>query len=315
MTATAQAKPAQNLRVLNKQSDAIAKTDLFKVDPRIIVEEDGFNTRGLFCDDYWEQEDVKEGIQALAEAYRAGEFVPPIVVQVVNGKVIVRDGHRRRRGMLLAIEQGADLQRVEVIENKGDEIAQTALIVTSNSNEKLTPIERAAVYARLESYGLSDKQISEKVGKSAEHVRKTREMNAFPIELKKLIQAKVVSATLAQQLFDEHGTKAIEIIKANAGEGEQTEKATKKVTAKSVTKAPRFTKKVVSHMSSSLRSLTADLDKARIDDNGKYRLELDVQQMEELLALKEMLDEIPAEEEQDKAKEVEPKEEQQSLAI
>ena len=309
---TAQAKPAQNLRVLNKQSDDVAKTDLFKVDPRIILEEDGFNTRGLFCEDYWEQEDVKEGIQSLANAYRSGAFVQPIVVQVVDGKIIVRDGHRRRRGMLLAIEQGADLQRVEVIEHKGDEVSQAALIVTSNSNLKLTPVERAAVYARMESYGLSDKQIAEEVGKSAEHVRKTREINAFPIELKKLIQTKVVSATLAQQLFDEHGTKAIDIIKAQAGESEQSEKTPKKVTAKSVAKTPRFTKKVVSHMSSSLRSLTADLDKARIDDNGKYHLELGVDQMEELLALKEMLAEIP---EEAKEKQKEPQKEQQSLSI
>lgn len=292
---TTQTKKAQTLRLLNKDNDAIAKTDLFKIDPRIIKEEPGFNTRGMFCDDYWEREEVKEGIQVLANAYANGEFVPPIVVKVVDGEVFTRDGHRRHRGMILAISQGADIEKVDVIENKGDEVDQTALIVTTNNGEPLSPVERAAVYARLQSYGLSDKKIADKVGKSAEHVRRTREMDMFPLNLKKLIQDKVVSATLAQKLFDEHGTDAVSIIIKQAGEGEDSEKAPKKVTAKSVAKKPRYTKKVVTHMSSSLRSLTADLDKALIDGDGKYRLTLDVDQMKELVALKEVLDEIPFE--------------------
>jgi ParB/RepB/Spo0J family partition protein len=292
---TTNTKKAQTLRVLNKDNNSIAKTDLFKIDPRIIKEEPGFNTRGLFCDDYWEREEVKEGIQALANAYIKGQFVPPIVVKVVDGEVFVRDGHRRKRGMLQAISQGANIQKVDVIENKGDEVDQTALIVTSNSGEPLSPVERAAVYARLQSYGLSDKEIADKVGKSAEHVRKTREIDMFPLNLKKLIQDKVVSATLAQKLFDEHGTDAVSMIKEQVEEGKDSNNAPKKVTARTVTKTPRYTKKVVTHMSTSLRSLTADLDKARIDGDGKYRIALDVDQMKELVALKELLDEIPLE--------------------
>jgi ParB family chromosome partitioning protein len=292
---TTNTKKAQTLRVLNKDNDSIAKTDLFKIDPRIIKEEPGFNTRGLFCDDYWEREEVKEGIQALANAYIKGEFVPPIVVKVVDGEVFVRDGHRRKRGMLQAISQGANIQKVDVIENKGDEVDQTALIVTSNSGEPLSPVERAAVYARLQSYGLSDKEIADKVGKSAEHVRKTREIDMFPLNLKKLIQDKVVSATLAQKLFDEHGTDAVSMIKEQVEESKDSDNARKKVTARTVAKTPRYTKKVVTHMSTSLRSLTADLDKALIDGDGKYRIALDVDQMKELVALKELLDEIPLE--------------------
>jgi hypothetical protein len=84
----------------------------------LLLEEEGFNTRGAFCENYYERPDIKAGIRVLADAYKRGDYVPPIIVKVIDGKVYVREGHRRRRAILLAIEEGADIQFVQVVEHK-----------------------------------------------------------------------------------------------------------------------------------------------------------------------------------------------------
>lgn len=125
----------------------------------------------------------------------------------------VREGHRRRRAILLAIEEGADIQFVQVVEHKGDEAEQSLLIATSNDGLPLSPLERAVIYARLANWGWSDQMIAQRVGRSAEHVRIARALLEMPLELKRMIQEGSVAATYAQELYNEHGTNAVEILK------------------------------------------------------------------------------------------------------
>ncbi|WP_228155560.1 hypothetical protein [Klebsiella pneumoniae] len=150
------------------------KRDGFTISPQLLLEEEGFNTRGAFCENYYERPDIKAGIRVLADAYKRGDYVPPIIVKVIDGKVYVREGHRRRRAILLAIEEGADIQFVQVVEHKGDEAEQSLLIATSNDGLPLSPLERAVIYARLANWGWSDQMIAQRVGRSAEHVRIAR---------------------------------------------------------------------------------------------------------------------------------------------
>ncbi|MDV5468984.1 hypothetical protein [Klebsiella pneumoniae] len=160
----------------------------------------GFNTRGAFCEDYYERPDIKAGIRVLADAYKRGDYVPPIIVKVIDGKVYVREGHRRRRAILLAIEEGADIQFVQVVEHKGDEAEQSLLIATSNDGLPLSPLERAVIYARLANWGWSDQMIAQRVGRSAEHVRIARALE-MPLELETDDSGRPVAATYAQELL------------------------------------------------------------------------------------------------------------------
>ncbi|HBU0563312.1 TPA: hypothetical protein MCP53_002799 [Klebsiella pneumoniae] len=119
--------------------EELKKGDGFTISPQLLLEEEGFNTRGAFCENYYERPDIKAGIRVLADAYKRGDYVPPIIVKVIDGKVYVREGHRRRRAILLAIEEGADIQFVQVVEHKGDEAEQSLLIATSNDGLPLSP--------------------------------------------------------------------------------------------------------------------------------------------------------------------------------
>lgn len=232
----------------------------------------------------------------LADAYKRGDYVPPIIVKVIDGKVYVREGHRRRRAIMLAIEEGADIKLVQVVEHKGDEAEQNLLIATSNDGLPLSPLERAVIYARLANWGWSDQLIAQRVGRSAEHVRIARALLEMPLELKRMIQEGSVAATYAQELYNEHGTNAVEILKkameeqANGNDGKT---APKKLTKKSVEKGPRLGKKVVEAMRRGVSSITSRLDKIKPNDDGEtFTLILSREDVDALQALKAKLAEL-----------------------
>mgnify|MGYP003624756473 CR=1 FL=1 len=290
-------KVINSLKALNASTakEDVSKNDIYALAPHMIEEEEGFNSRGAFCDDYWEREDVKAEIASLADAYKRGDFVPPMIVKFVDGRAFVREGHRRLRALNLAIEQGAEIQKIQVLEHRGDEAEQTALILTANNGKPLTALEKAVVYGRLSSWGWSDKQIGDKVGLTSEKIRQDRALLELPLELKKMIQADVISASYGAELFAEHGTKAIDIINAAMVDNDSTdnapqteEKKTKRITRKQVEKGPRMTKKVVKSMHQSLQGLSAGLGDAVPEGEG-YALKISKEVYEQLMELQETL--------------------------
>lgn len=190
----------------------IRRGDGWQVDPLLLIEEEDFNPRGAFAQDYWNRPDVVAHIRGFADAYKAGRFVPPIVVVVRNGDILVRDGAHRRRGAVLAIEEGAELALVQVTEFKGDEAEQAKLVLTAADGRSLAPLERAVQYGKLVGWGWSIARIAKEANKTAEHVRTTLPLLDLPIDLKRLIAEDVIKATLAMSLYNEHGTKALDLV-------------------------------------------------------------------------------------------------------
>ncbi|MGU5651278.1 hypothetical protein ACV1DG_22970 [Aeromonas hydrophila] len=216
----------------------VSRSDLYMINPTRIREEEGFNARGAFCEgDYYERPEVKARIRMFAEAYKRGDHIDPIVVKVIDGEIFVREGHRRLRGLHLAISEGTDIKRTPVFEHKGDEAEQALLVVTSNSGEPLTRLERAVIFARLSSWGWSDQKIATHAGNlHAESVRQDRALLNMPIELKRMVQEGIVAATYAQELFNEHGTKAVEILKNAQAEQSSDNAGKPDATPKKLTK-------------------------------------------------------------------------------
>ena len=68
---------AKNLKDMaaNKEMPEVKKNDLYKIDPTVIKEEQGFNLR-----DYAHPE-VKQHIENLTETILSGGYIPPIVVR------------------------------------------------------------------------------------------------------------------------------------------------------------------------------------------------------------------------------------------
>jgi len=273
-----------NMTVLNRVSQDVSRSDLFSVSPDMLTEEKGFNVRGVFDEAYFEQPEVEEHIRGLADSYKAGRYVPPIVVQVRDGIPYIRDGMHRRRALMLAISEGAEIKRVQVLEHHGDEAQQTLLLATSNDGRPLSPMERAVIYDRLDKWGWTTQEIASSVRRTVKHVSQTLALLDMPIELKRMVQRNEIAATQAAELFRQHGDDAVSMINKAR---ENTDKG--KVTKKDIVQVPRMTKKVQQAVRTHLGTVTARLAATEADDTGSVTLVLDADEAQEMLELRGML--------------------------
>lgn len=268
-----------NIQSLRKLSDT-NKTDIkrgnaYTIDPRVLVIEPGFNVRGAFTEKYWEQEKVKAHIEGFAKSYTDGLFVPPIVIQVRDGVPLVRDGEHRVRGAMLAIGRGVPLEKVDVVESSGDELAQLTTLSHGNSGLKWSAVEKAVIYGRYRAYGCTVEHIAELHKCSVAHIYQQLTILDMPLELKRMIQAGEVSATEAIRQFAEHGTGALEMFRGVQKQPGQ------RVTPSQVTKRPPA--KVVRQVVSILNTATIPV---REVEEG-YALVLTAEQYEHFKQLME----------------------------
>jgi ParB-like chromosome segregation protein Spo0J len=246
-------KLPRSLKQFSKDhKEEMSRSDKFSIDPRLIKARADFNVREIEQMSKEERAAYDEYIDQLAQAYRDGRYVPPIVIKVVDGTPTPVDGHTRHKGMMRAIEvYGAELARVTVEEFKGDDAEEVALIATSQNNRKLKPLELAKVYVRLERYGKTDKEIATTVGVTAARVAQVKAYYSMPSELKALVFVDKISVEAAMDLYNKYGTKAIEY--ANSMINKNKEKGGKKVTVKNTT--PKLSRKE----SRSLNTATSEL--------------------------------------------------------
>lgn len=272
----------------------LRKSNQFFAHIEDVHEQEGFNPRN------YDLPGVQEHIRSLADAYKAGRYVDPITVQVLDGKIVVRDGHCRRRGMLLAQEEGADLGQVPMNEFRGDEVEADALILTSQSGKRLSAVEVALMYSRMKNRGKTEAQIAELVGKSTQHVRDYLDFHTFPADIKALVEQETVSYSLACKAFNELGSGAVEALKN--GVEEQIAKGKRKLTGKSLEaqrstaaggRPVRITKKVATRMASHITTWASQLDAIELREDGSAVLELTA---EEVAALRELRESLPPEE-------------------
>lgn len=194
-----------NINSLRKLSDTdktnVKRGNAYRLDPRIIQIREGHNPRGMFTENYWQTEAAREHVNNFKQAYIRGDFIPPIVVQVINGIPYVADGEHRLRGAMEAINDGTPLQSVDVVESTGDELAQTLTLLKGNEGKPWSAVERAVIYGRFKSYGLSVEQIATQVGVTVQTVYNLLNILDMPLELKRRIQTGAISASAAISQF------------------------------------------------------------------------------------------------------------------
>jgi ParB family chromosome partitioning protein len=212
---TKPAKLAQSLKKFQETNkDQGTRGNKFSLNPACIVVRTGFNARNTNVETMnpIERADFESYIDGLAIAYKNGDYVPPIVVKMVDGQPTASDGHCRMLGVDRAINfYGADIKTIDVSEFKGDDADEVALIATSNNNRKLKPLELSSVYVRLSAYGLSDADIAQKMGKTVPHVTQVKFFSELPVALKKMVNLDQIAVATAVELFENHGSKAFEI--------------------------------------------------------------------------------------------------------
>lgn len=295
-------------KVLDKEE--MSRTDGFLMAPELVVPEPGFNTRAAFMDeeDYFAQPEVAARVRAFADAYKRGSYVPDIVVKVRGGIAYIRDGYTRRRGLDLAISEGAQIKKISLKEFKGDEAEQSLAIINLNDGAPVSLLSRAIVYARLENWKWSLADIAARSNVTPEAVRFALSLLELPIAIKLMIQRDDVSATTAMEMFREHGEEAVAKLEEAIAEAKEKLAASGKadapptsgkkralVTKKSLQEkgmtAPKITKKVVTAMHTSLFSLTSRLDTITTQDDGEtFTLTMS---KEDVALLRELAEKLP----------------------
>ncbi|QPG61172.1 ParB N-terminal domain-containing protein [Pseudomonas sp. BIGb0427] len=223
----------------------VRRADAMKVKLEDLHEEPGFNLRT-------EGAALETSIELLAEFIAEGGQIPPLEVRPrAGGGVWVVDGHRRRRA-ILKLDAAGRLPRtpnkdnpgvleawVSVIAFEGSDADRVARIISSQENEKLSPLELAEGYKRLRAFGWTSDQIAKKVGKTRQHVEQVITVGNANTDVQNLIAAGQVSATTAVHAVRQHGDAAGQVLSSALEKAQANGK--KKVTAGTI-KGPSIPK-------------------------------------------------------------------------
>lgn len=215
------------------------RADSVKVHIDLIQEEPGFNLRQ-------EGPELDASIEALADYILKGGIYPPLEVRPAKGPgVLVVDGHRRRRALLLARERGAPIEWVSVILFSGNDADRITRVMTSAEGRPLQPLEVAMGYKRLSNLGLTPDEIAGRVGKTRQHVDQLLILANSPTAVQKMVAKGDVSAAVAVKVARTHGEEATGILREELNKAKAAGKA--KVTDGTIQGKP-LPPKVVSGM-------------------------------------------------------------------
>lgn len=159
---------------------------------------------------YQPRRDFKEEeLKELAESLKNNGLVqPPTVRKNKEGRYELIAGERRLRAALIA---GWKKIRVNLI--AADDLTAAAMTTTENlQREDLNPIEEAVSYKTLQdSFGLTQQDVAEKVGKGRATVANSLRLLELPDEVKSMIEAKLITVGHAKILLslDDEKTRTL----------------------------------------------------------------------------------------------------------
>ena len=213
------------------------RADRFFIDPRLIVVEEGFNTREDFDLDDILPSIIENGVKVALTCYKEGD------------KYYLKDGERRYRAVMKAISMGHNIVRVPVITEKKTSIEErTFEILIRNSGKPLNPLELANTYLRLQTYGHTPDEIAKKIGKSVVHVYEMLKVAEMPKKVKEFIRNQNVTATQALTIkaaLKDEGMLAealTDAVDKHKDRKNVTNQKTKKITKNNID--PKFMKQV-----------------------------------------------------------------------
>ena len=196
---------------------ASGRKDIYRIDPRLLNIEDGFNARI----DYSGGEELREFIRQNG--------VPGIYkIYTKNEKYYIKDGHRRQREVLALIEEGLEIKTVDCVHEKETDEERVFGLLSSNEGKPFSQREKGIIYLRLMNYGWSQTEIAAKIGKSQSLVSNAILLARAPKKVQKLMDSNLVpdstvlSAMVAlKEIPDATDDTLVEIITKSAAEAKE----------------------------------------------------------------------------------------------
>lgn len=138
-----------------------------------------------------------EKLQALSDSIKEHGIVQPIIVNKEEDYFRIVAGERRWRAAKMA-----GLKQVPVVIREYSSLeAEQIALVENLQREDLNPIEEAAGYRQLmDKHGLTQEQVSQKIGKSRPAIANSLRLLALPEKVQKMLQNNQISAGHAKVL-------------------------------------------------------------------------------------------------------------------
>lgn len=198
------------------------KSDLHKVDPRVLVEEEGFNVRRDLGD-----------IKGLKNSIVANGVQEPLLVKTStedDGKLVIRTGHRRLAAIRMALEEGHDIGYIPVRKlsphfSREDEMFAMYI---ENDGKSFTLLEEGEFFKKMKNMSYDVKEIAERVGKTQSHISNGLKLASAPKKLKDyVVEGKIASSTLLRVLRAESDEKKqVEMVENAMNEKEEEKEDT-----------------------------------------------------------------------------------------
>lgn len=178
------------------QGLAAGRSDLFRIDPRVLTIKDGWNAR-----DFSDPENQRH-VETLAASIREVGVQEPLTVVMEDGHPVVTNGESRLRAVRMLLDEGVDIKTVPVQTEArhASDADKLASQIVRNSGKPFTVIETSHVFARLIGYGWTEKDVAARAGLTVERVRQILTLNAAPASVRKKVRSGAISATVVQRI-------------------------------------------------------------------------------------------------------------------
>lgn len=194
---------AVSLKVMaERKIDGIAKQTSFRVDPRLIEIDPGFN-RPI----------NRENVDQFKSSIRSGAIIPDIFVRVDNGRIIMVDGEHRHIAVMELISEGMEIDSMSATQFRGGDDDRIAHLITSSQGQGLSPLDAGIQYKKLrDAHAWPVKKISERTGKSVGTISQAIELAESNADVKKAVRSGEISSTQARKVVRKHGDNAGKVI-------------------------------------------------------------------------------------------------------
>lgn len=204
-----------------KKDPRVKTSDMFRMSPYDLLVDPDFNPRSL------DKESTQTKIMQMAEAYRDGRTLPPLMCRREDdGYVLVIDGHCRLEAAKIAIRNDwvpADFRlKFDVFQgSKADALAFA--LSSGDVTDPLTAMEKALGYARLRGQGYEVAEIAKMVSRPAPVISRHLLLADADKDLQDMVRDGTVAASTMIELLGEGGNEKARQALAKATDAAKSE--------------------------------------------------------------------------------------------